>query len=173
MKKIALLLFTTFLSISSFGQNCKYKTNEVDEFTKNKILETKEELLTVSGMGFGFSTSYNLKKVNENRYLKLNISSPKILTIKAGDEIMFKTNNDNPISLKFSETVILQPQYNSSSRSTIWYEFILIPISDENYTRLLQEPISKLRLYTSDGFIDDEIKDKRDKKLKELLKCIE
>lgn len=172
MKKITLVLFAIILSVSSYSQNCKYKTNEVDDFTKNKILETKEELLTISGMGFGFSTSYNLKKVNENRYLKLNVSSPNIFTIKAGDEIMFKSNNDKPISLKFSETVILEPQYNSSSRSTIWYGFILIPISDENYIRLLQEPISKLRFYTSDGFIDDEIKDKRGKKFKELLKCI-
>jgi len=172
MKKIIIaliLVFTTF----GFSQNCKYKINEVDEFTKNKILETKREAFTMSGIGFGFSTNYSFKKINNTRYLKLYVSSPSIFTLRQGEEIILKTESDNTISLKFLETIIPKSSYNSQLNNTTWYEDVLIPISDDNYQRLLTETILKLRIYTGDGYIDDDIKEKRAKKFKENLKCIE
>jgi|GEM_PF-3164934 len=162
------LLFANF----TFGQNCKYKINTIDEFTKSQILQTKEEILTVSGMGFGFSTSYAFKKIDNARYLRLGISSSKIFTLKKGEEILFKTENENPVSLKFSETTIADGQYNSSFKTTHWGGSVLIPISDEVYNRLQNEKIVKLRVYTADGYVDDDIKEKRAVKFKELLNCI-
>jgi len=172
MKKIILLtliLTTNFI----LGQNCKYKINETDEFTKNKILETKAELFTISGMGLGFSCGYSLKKINENKYLKLSISSPSIFTLRQGSEIMFKTDKEETINLKFPETVIADGQYNSTLKSTHWGAYILIPIPNDINERLLNEKISKLRVYTGDGYIDDDIKEKRAVKFVEYLKCIQ
>ncbi|HEX8576981.1 MAG TPA: hypothetical protein VF677_11870 [Flavobacterium sp.] len=172
MKKIIIALilgFTTF----GYSQNCKYKINEVDEFSKNKILETKKEAFTMSGIGFGFSTNYSLKKINNDRYLKLYISSPKIFTLRQGDQIMLKTDSENTVSLVLMQTTIARSSYNDQLGSTTWYEDVLIPITDENYQRLLTENILKLRVYTADGYIDDDVKEKRAKKFKEILKCIE
>ena len=160
----------------SFSQNCKYKINETDEFTKNKILETKYELLTISGLGFGFSSGYSLKKVNNNRYLKLGISSPSIFTLREGRDIMFKTSAEDVISLKFPETIIADyisgTRIGSSTTPSRWSGTILIPISDETYQRLLVEKILKVRIYTGDGYVDDDIKEKKAIKFQELLKCI-
>jgi hypothetical protein len=156
----------------TFGQNCKYKTNTIDEFTNDKILETKDEFFTISGMGLGFSTSYSLKKINEKRYLRLGILNPSIFTLREGDEVVFKTMTDTPISLKFPQTIIANGQYNSASKSTYWITYSLILISDEVYNRLQNEKIIKLRVYTGDGFVDDNVKEKRAVKFQELLKCI-
>lgn len=170
MKKTLFIavLFANF----TFGQNCKYKINTIDEFTKSQILQTKDELLTVSGMGFGFSASYAFKKIDNTRYLRLGVSSPSIFTLKKGDEILFKTENENPVSLKFPETIIADGQYNSSLKTTHWGTYILIPISDDVYSRFQNEKILKLRIYTADGYIDDDVKEKRAVKFKELLNCI-
>ncbi|MBF2709949.1 hypothetical protein [Flavobacterium soyangense] len=167
-----MLLTSTFL----FGQNCKYKINEVDEFTKNIILETKAELLTISGMGFGFSSSYSFKKINNNRYLKLGITSPSIFTLRQGRDIMFKTNTEDIISLEFPETIVADyisgSRIGTSTTPSMWTGTILIPISNENYERLLKDKILKVRIYTGDGYIDDDVKEKRANKFQELLKCV-
>lgn len=166
---IALILTSTFV----YSQDCKYKKNEVDEFTKHKILETKSELFTISGMGLGFSTNYSLLKVNENRFLKLTITSPSIFTLEKGSDIMFKVEAENAITLTFPESIVANGSYNTTLKSTHWNGYIIIPISEENYQRFLNEKISKLRVYTSNGYIDDDISEKRDKKFKNLLSCIQ
>ncbi|RUT68638.1 hypothetical protein D0817_19965 [Flavobacterium cupreum] len=172
MKKITFLILLLAANYIS-AQNCKYKRNEVDEFTKNKILETKEDIFTISGMGLGFSCGYALLKINDVRYLKLHVMSPSIFTLRSEHEIMFKTDSENTINLQFIDTQIATGTYNTTLKSTHWGAFTAIPISDEIYQRLLNEKISKLRIYTTDGYRDDDVSEKRDKKFKELLKCIE
>ncbi len=176
MKKIILFILLSVSNIA-ISQNCKYKTNEVDEFTKNTILETKGGILTISGMGLGFSTAFSLKKINNTRYLNFQVISPSIFTLREDDEIMFKTDSENTINFKFPKTIIADyisgTRIGTSTTPSMWTGKILIPISDENYERLLAETISKLRVYTSDGYVDDDIKGKRAKKLQKYLKCIE
>jgi len=172
MKKTLLALTFVFAN-AAFAQECKYKRNEVDEFTKNKILETKEGVFTISGMGLGFSTGFALMKVNNDRFLKLNVTSPSIFTLQNGSEIMFKVEGADPIVLNFPESIVANGVYNTSIKSTLWSGSIAIPLSEENYKRFLNEKISKLRVHTANGYVDDDVSEKRDKKFKELLKCIE
>lgn len=167
------LITILFTSAIIYSQDCKYKRNEVDEFTKHKILETKPELFTISGMGLGFSTSYTLLKINDQRYISFSATSPSIFTFQKDGEIMFKVESENAIILSFPESVVANGTYNSSVKSTHWSATIGIPISEEIYQRFLKEKIAKLRVYTAKGFIDDDISEKRDKKFKQLLKCIE
>lgn len=171
MKKITFLILT-LSSTFIYSQDCKYKRNEVDEFTKHKILETKPELFTISGMGLGFSTSYSLLKINDEKFIKFSVTSPSIFTLQKGSEIMFKVEAENAIILTFPESIVANGTYNSSLKSTHWSGTIVISISDINYQRLLNEKVTKLRVYTANGFVDDDISEKRDKKFKALLTCI-
>lgn len=166
---LLLLIFTT----SIFAQKCKFKINEVDEFTKNKILETRPAIFTSSGVGLGFSSSYSLKKINDEKYLKFKITSSSIFTLREGNKVMFKTNKEETINLKFPETIIANGSYNTSFRTTFWTGEILIPISDEINKRFQNEKIIKLRVYTGDGYVDGEINSKRATKFVEHLKCIQ
>lgn len=176
MKKTLLFILLS-ASTALMSQNCKYKINEVDEFTKSTILETKGGILTMSGMGFGFSTAYSMKKINDIKYLNLHISSPSIFTLREDAEIMFKTNTDHTINFKFPKTLISNyipgSRIGTSTTPSMYAGSILIPISDDNYERLLAEQILKLRIYMSDGYVDNDIKAKRAKSFQEDLKCIE
>jgi hypothetical protein len=176
MKKIilpALLLITSTI----IGQNCKYKINEIDEFTKNKVLETKGGLLTMSGLGFGFSCSYSFKKINDIKFLNLSITSPSIFTLRQGRDIMFKTDKEETVILNFAETIVAEfvsgSRIGTMTSPSFWTGSILIPISNENFERLVNEKVLKLRVYTGDGYVDDDISVSSAKKFKEQLKCIE
>lgn len=159
MKKIILGLALLSMSIS-FSQNCKYKTNEVDEFTKNKILETEFEWISPN-IGSSF------KKVNEKKALRLQINSSSVFSVREGSNVMFLTDKEDPITLVFSETNI-----SKISTLTSFYSINYLILSDENQARLLNEKITKIRIYYSDGYVDTDIKEKKVMKFKELLKCI-
>lgn len=176
MKKV-IIIFGFLITIFGYGQDCKYKRNEIDEFTKSKILETKSELLTISGMGFGFSSSVSFKKVDNQRYLKLAITSPSVFSIRKDDKIMFKTNAETSIELSFVETIISDyisgTRIGTSTTPSTHKAMIIIPLSNSELERLYTEDILKARIHTSDGYIDDDVKSKRAKKIKEYAKCIE
>lgn len=161
MKNILIMLL--FSSCLIYSQDCKYKKNEVDEFTKNKILETNYEWL-------GEQTGYTLKKVNESRFLQVRIESFKMLSIHEGSKLMFLTEKEDPITILF-------PKFDISKRSDSplkeYYIVESIPLSDDIYERFKNETTTKVRIYTSDGYIEKKIKDKRALKFRELLKCIE
>ncbi|MEZ0004913.1 hypothetical protein ABH942_000256 [Flavobacterium sp. 28YEA47A] len=170
MKKILLLLLLS--GSLAYGQKCKYKRDEVDEFTKHRILETKDNPLTISWTS-SFSCTYNLLNIDDKRYLVLNAYGPSAFTLREGAEVLFKTDAEEPIRLAFPKTVISGSGYNSSLKNIYFTASQMIPLPDEAYSRLLKEGITKLRVYTGQGYADDEVKPKHDKKLKEMLKCIE
>lgn len=145
----------------SSGQDCKYKINEVDEFTKSKILETNFEWLS-SNLGCSF------KKINEQKAIKLQIESSSVFSISDGSKIMFLTEKDNPITLIFSEYEI-----SKMSSLTNFYIITFIKLTDEDNSRLLSETVNKIRIYTTDGYVDYSVKEKRAKKFQDILKCIQ
>ena len=148
---------------------CDYKVNKTDEFTKDIILETKGGRFTASGLFYG--SGYSLKKINGIKYLKFGIAGPSIFTLEKDGEIMFKTDEDKIITLKFTESMVAD--YVTANNITIWGANNHIQLTDDIYERFLNETIVKMRVYTSEGYIDDDIKSKHLKKFKEQLKCIE
>lgn len=168
MKKL-LLKLALISCLNLFAQNCKYEINEVDEFTKKTILETKEQTLSRS---FNFYTAFSFKKIDDKKFLKLFISSTSIFSIRENHEIIFITDGDNSVILKFIQSKVSRGKYDSNSRITIWSETFYLPIDEETFQRLSNENILKLRVYTSDGYIDDEVKEKHAKKFKEQIICI-
>lgn len=157
------LYFFVILITSSllYSQECKYDKNEVDEFTKNKILETKFEWL---GNNFG----YNFKKINDSKFLRIEIHHSKVFSIRDGSKLMFLTEKEEPITILF-------PKYEISkvSSASNYYVVQYLNLSEELLSRFKNEKISKARIYTTDGYLEIDIKDKRSIKFKELLKCIE
>ena len=153
---MTLLITSTFV----FSQDCKYQRNEVDEFTKNKIIETKFEWL-------GEQTGYTLKKINNTQILAMYLESFNVFSIKDGAKIMFLTEKEDPITLIF-------PKYEISKRgkSSEFYISENIILSNKEYERLQNETISKVRFYTTDGYIEKNVKEKRASKFRDQLKCI-
>lgn len=158
-KNICLILLLT--SSLFYSQDCKYQRNEVDQFTKNKVVETKFEWLAEQ-------TGYSLLKVDSVKFLKLYVESFKVFSIKDGAKLMFLTDKEEPITIVF-------PKYDISKRGTSseFYISETITLSDEDFKRFQNEKITKVRYYTTEGYIEKNIKEKRANKFRESLKCIE
>ncbi|MCC9066334.1 hypothetical protein [Flavobacterium piscisymbiosum] len=162
MKKFYLITFL-FTSLIIHSQDCKYKRNEVDEFTKHKVLETKSEWLAEN-------IAYTLIKINDAKFLSIELGSFKVFAISDGAKLMFLPDKGDPI-------VLLFPKYEISKTTpgAVASQYVTqsINISDEIYQRFLDEKITKVRFYTTDGYIDKPVKEKRANKFRQQLKCIE
>lgn len=172
MKKItlAIILFTSF---SSFSQKCKYVKNEVDKFTNKTILETKLDALGVSGMGMGFTSGYSFYKSNNDRFIKFVFTTTgSVFAISKGEGVMFKLENGDVVTLHFLESVVSDVSYISGLNTSAKKITTLVPLSDLEVEKLNKSLITDIRVYTTDGYIDDEVKKKRAVKFQELLKCI-
>lgn len=172
MKKLIILIVIIF-SFNLSNSQCNFKIDKVDEFTGHKILETKEKWLTMSGMGFGISTTISFRKINEDRFMKFHVTTTgDIFTLKKGESLLFKTDKDEIITLNFDETIVAEGSYNTSLKMTIWAAFQYVHINDENYEKLLNSNVVLLRFHSNDGYIQKKVKQKRYKKIIEILNCI-
>lgn len=168
MKKIFTLLFLFILTNYSYSQ-CKFKKNEIDEFTKKRIRETKH--VSVAGV---FSQNYTiqLKQINENYYLNFGYGTMGIVSIVIGegDDLMIKFENDTVLTLESLEIASANhniSQYGNSTGITCTYG-----ITREQLEILSKYPASKFRFYISDGYMEKEAKSEGVEKLMMNAKCI-
>ncbi|MGG5506759.1 MULTISPECIES: hypothetical protein [unclassified Myroides] len=170
-------IFLIIVILSSFianAQKCKYQRNEVDNFTKKTIIETKREIFTTSGMGLGFGTAYSLFKSDDNKFIRFYFSTTdKPFAIKEGDNIMIKFSDDDVMSLKFSKSDISNSSYISQIKTSTYSLDALISITESDIRIFESKIITDIRVYTTDGYIDGEVNAKRAKKFQSILKCIE
>lgn len=164
--------FSVFLILVSYiaqSQDCKYDIKKVDEFTKNTILQTKSETLSKS---FNTYTSVSCKKVNDLKYLVIFIENTKLFSVDESKEVMLLTSGDEVIKFNFSQYDISNRKYNSTTGLTTYTITQSLVLSDENFEKLKKSNISKIRIQTTDGNIDSDVKEKWWKKVSELFNCI-
>ncbi len=168
MKKVILLILITLSTFYSFSQ-CKFKKDEVDEFTKNRIRETKDFM--VAGV---FSQSYmvQLRQVNDGYFLKLGYSTlgTSSIVIGQGDELMIKLNNDSVITLQSLEIASATHSYSSGMTATTIY--CNYSITKEQLELLAKNPAVKIRFYTTDGYLEKETTTNGIDRLLSFANCI-
>jgi hypothetical protein len=165
MKNIFILF--VFLPVFCFSQNCKYSRNEVDEFT-GKSIQTTKQVIVYTGLFGGLG--YKFTKINNSRYLEMGYSALSIITIEKGDALMFILGNGEKIELSAIESKVATP-YTSQS-STIWGIEMDYFISENDLLKMINSPISKLRIYTKQGYVDKEVRENKAFKIQEAAKCI-
>ena len=168
MKKAIILIMLIVSSINSFGQ-CKFKRNEVDEFTKKMIRETKP--VSVAGV---FSQNYTVafKQVNENYYLNFAYGSTGTfaMVIGEGDELMFRFENDSVLTLESLETESARhffSQYSNSTSISCSYG-----ITADQIEMIARNKTVKVRFYTTEGYHEKETKSDGVEKMRSNAKCI-
>ncbi len=165
MKKIIFLLF--LLPAFCFSQNCKYSKNEVDEFT-GKSIKTTKQVIVYNGLFGGLA--FKFTKINSSSYLEMGFSELSIITIEKGGALMFILKNGEKIELSAIESKVATPY--TSQTSTIWGIEMDYFISDNDLLKLISSPISKLRIYTKQGYIEKEVRENKAVKIQEAAKCI-
>lgn len=168
-------LLPLFLLVCSTAFSQKIVTDKKDEFTSNTVKETSVENLAQPLKMSGYSYKFTFKKVNENVYLGLRIMSlsNSVFAIKDGEVLMLKTE-DTVITLSNLKYEISSRGGAGSGLSSGNSQGVTLyfPLNKEAVDTIKSKSINKLRLYTTDGYSEQDIKAAADKKVKVALDLI-
>jgi pimeloyl-CoA synthetase len=167
---LPLLLFCS----TAFAQ--KLITDKTDEFTHHKVKETSIEILAHPFKMSGFSYDFRFKKVDEDVYLNLRIMlmSNSVFAIKDGRVLLLKMQNDSVIELKNSDYTISKrgAAGNGLSASNCEGASLYFSLSKEDIEMIKNNKIIKVRLYTTDGYTEQDVKAAADKRVKDALALV-
>lgn len=169
-----LLPLLLFVCSNAFAQ--KLITDKTDEFTGKKVKETSIENLAQPFKMSGFAYKFTFRKVNDNLYFNLRIMSlsNSVFAIKDGEVLLLKTA-DTVIKLTNTEYAISKKGgssgggLSSAGSEGVSLYFLL---NNESVEVLKNKPIVKVRLYTTDGYTEQDVKATADKRVKDALALI-
>ena len=165
MKRFVLLLLSV-VAMSAYGQ--EIKKNEVDEFTGAQVIETSWEKV-VWQMKPDMCMYARFRIVNGREILDIKCMRNNPLVVTPDDPIMFL--DENKASHKFYPTDTFMGGKGQAAVKVMEQSSWGIYIHYKgNFSFLLNSAPLKLRWYTSEGYIDGEIKKKHQKNLPELYR---
>jgi hypothetical protein len=188
--KYKILLSLTLASTLSFGQNCKYEKNEIDKFTKKKVVVTKSEKVFATLNTSGF---YTVKQDGDNYYIEFDYlvqtsfsgtsNAEKNIAIKQNDQLLFLLENDDVVTLTSSKTVQTQMKPNMATQLINWeLNDVSYPVTKEQLNTLQSAKTKTLRMYRTIGFdgqnlgqqdfMDVDIKKGNQDDIQKLIQCV-
>ncbi|MDW7692121.1 hypothetical protein R9C00_14730 [Flammeovirgaceae bacterium SG7u.111] len=171
MKKIILLNLMLLISLVSLSQTLKQ--NEIDEFTNNSIKRTSWETLN---MTMKFAAYFRLSNINGESYfdLKMMIGS-KVFSIDKNQELMIKLSDGEIVklpNLKFATTCKGCGAKGISGSGAQGIQ-VSYPITKNQIEKLKTGKGNKIRIYTNDGYVENDMKMNIYKKIVKALALIE
>ena len=172
MKKI-IIAFLMLLPLMAYSQ--KIEKNEVDEFTKKKVISTNWEKLKNGNSLTGENYLYfKVTSINEALAFHLKWITNEMLSITEGSELMFKLSNDSIISLSALDSKIAGKGEGSPGFLMSGILGINNIYTGSDILSLAGDAITtKLRIYTTGGYVDLEIKESDAKKINKAFKLIQ
>lgn len=172
MRFLITFLIIPYLAISQ-PANCKWALDEVDEFTKDHKKFTQWKSL-YDLMGTGWYVQFRV--IDQSIALDLKVSIDlfhnRTICISEGDQWMFKLSNDSIVTLRAIKTdcAIVSPVGSQGLfRHQLVNSFTVAP---EQIDLFFTHPVSKVRLNTSDGHFDQDIKPAGMRRFTELAWCV-
>jgi len=177
MKRIVFVLAILFVAMGANAQ--KIKTNEVDKFTKKRIIETSFEKI-VSDNLLGSTAGGRLTKdiwiafrqVGDNTYLRLKWCTNNVIALAKDADIILLDSEGNTHTFKNTEFTIA-----GKGAGTVGFIGSAVYGLDIYMTgdcsELKGKVITDMRINTTDGYIDFEINKKASEKISKTLKVFE
>lgn len=173
--KHLLLIALTAIYLPATAQ--KLAEDEKDEFTGLQVKETSVEKLAHPFKMSGFSYNFAVKKVDDRYYFNLRMMSlnGEVFAIRKDSKFMLRLKNDSVITL-------LSPSFEVSgkgeagsglSASSAQGVSIYYPITKQEISLINASEITKIRVYTSDGFTEQDIKEAGSKKVKAAFSLLQ
>lgn len=168
MKKIILLILI-FSSLTGYCQ--KIVENKIDDFTKKSIVRTDWENL--SGMtSLHFST--RVSKIEETGYLSIKIFTQGVTSVTKDHEILLMAENGEILTLHSLEYVI--SGYGDGANGLIGSKVlgmnITCVLSEKDINFLKDNVIKKVRINSSNGYMEEALKAKKASKLQDMMKLV-
>lgn len=165
------IVFTLLFSINALGQ--KIVEDKVDDFTGDSILKTSWETINMSNK---FTAYCRISKINKDFFfdLKLMIGGT-VFSIDEKQNLMFKLDNDEIITLSNLKYSITCNGCGAKGiiGSQIQGIMVSYPINKEKIIKLKKYNTLKIRIYTNDGYVENELKSKHSKRIKKTMSLLE
>jgi hypothetical protein len=162
-----------FLLIFIKANSQTLKENKVDEFTKNSVKRTSWE--PVSKMGKIYA-HVRASKINDQYYLdvKTILLAGDVFGIKEGDVVMLKMSTDSILTLNNPKHLVSCKGCGSVNiiGSDGYGVELNLPVLPDQVDYLISNKITKIRIYTTDGFVESDIKEKFQDAASRVLKLI-
>jgi hypothetical protein len=172
MKKQTLLILAILFCITakSFGQ--KLEENKVDDFTKSSVKRTSWESF-YSSLGSG-NAHFRFSLVGDSETFDFRLMRDKVFSIDKDMQIMLKLDNGDIVTLNNLEYTITCNGCGAVGFAGSQAEGIDVryPIDKEQVAKLKAGKVVKVRVYTGDGYIDQDIKDKNAAKITAALNLL-
>lgn len=166
MKKIILLLL--FVPFIGFAQDCKFEKNEIDPFSKTKVVNTKRRVIVDQlGQSVVFQFLYN---VEPSIKIIFSLGGSKEIIVTTNNKTMFLLNNDDVLSFDVNEEQlgIIKPGL-SFPFTELNFTF---PISIDNLNKIKNIGIKKIRMEAKDKTYDFDVFSKKDvAKVNGIIDC--
>jgi hypothetical protein len=144
--------------------------NKKDEFTGNSIIRTSWETIQSN---FHFTGYFRISRINDHIYfdLKMILGSGGVFAINKDDQLMFKLENDSIITLYNLEYALTCSGCGAISLAGSSAQGIKTSysLSEQNVEELKKFKIVKWRIYTTNGYVEDEIKEKKQELIRNAL----
>lgn len=165
MKKIILLLLVVN---NIFAQECKFERNEIDAFSKQKVVETKPKAIVDV---FSPTQSVLLQFLHDKEnYITttFDIVNYQTFIVRSEDNVLFLLNNDEVITFNTDETI---GDHNQGVIVTTRYK-MKYKISLEEINKIRNIGIKKIRLENSKKTKDFDVSSKNKiEKLNNTVDC--
>lgn len=163
------IILTACLLIPYWATSQKIAVNETDEFTGNRVIKTEWEKLSAY---LDFTVTYSrISKINGDYFLEIKHMNDKINTIPKEEIMYLKLKNGEIIELLNLETTVSSHGGGSigfaGSKALGFHLIFHLP--EMTYYKLRESLLEKIRINTSEGYIEVEVVEK---KAKVFLNCL-
>lgn len=155
-------LFLLFFPIALQAQ--KIKINEIDKFTKKKVIETSDVILKRTMTG---AIGCKIRKVDSITTILFQAGNIAIGTIGINDKAILLFQDE-------STTEIVSPSIQSYDIGDYGNKFIkhMYIVSDSSFSVIKEKKIKSIRFYLNDGYQDVDIPEKNSDNLSKLAKLV-
>ena len=165
MKKlITVLMFLTTI----FGYSQKIVENEIDEFTKNRIIRSDWEKVSSTS---NLYLNTRISKINDTHYLELKFYPKGVSSISVEDNISFMFESGEVINLHSDKYKI--SNYGDGSIGIVGSKAIGFNIdcvlNSNDLEKFKNNIVKKIRINKSEGYSEEELKSKNSEKFRQLF----
>lgn len=159
MKNLLIVLMLLF-PVLAFSQ--KIEKSEIDDFTGNKVVYTSwEKIKGGNAMTGRNNLMFMLRYENGTKYFHLKWITAEVASISDGAKLMFKLSDDSVVTLNSISYVLSGKGEGVTGLSWSGILGIHAIYKGDDISKFAGNAIaSKVRIYTSDGYIDIDLKDK-------------
>jgi len=159
------------LLISTIGYSQKIAENKIDEFTKRKIIRTEWE--NVSGMT-NLYLSTRISRIDSTSYLDMKFLTQTVTSIRTDDDVLFLFTDGEISNLKSIKNAI--SGYGDGANGLVGSKalglYINCKLSDKDIENFKNKTVNKVRINTSQGYLEEEMKPKKAEKLIKMFELI-